>query len=74
MCESEYNTECITGRDLSKFRVVNNEFLNKNLYVVPEQASLIILDSKPAVCMANGGKYTKHTRNIPRIMNFVTNN
>ena len=33
--ESEYNSACTTGTALSHFRVLNNEFLNKNLDVVP---------------------------------------
>ena len=40
--------------------------MNKDPYVVPEQAHIIILDGKPAVCMANNGKYTKHTRKFSR--------
>ena len=42
-------------------------------WVVPDKYPLIILDSKSAVCMANNGKYTKHTRHIDRIVNFVRN-
>ena len=30
---------------LENFRMLNNEFLNKDPYVVPEQAPLIILDT-----------------------------
>ena len=50
-----------------------NEFLNKEPDIVPEEAPLIVLDSKAAMCMANNGKDTKHTRNIARIMHFVRN-
>ena len=39
----------------------------------PEEASLIVLDSKSAICMANNGKDTKHTRHIARRMYFVRN-
>ena len=34
---------------------------------------MIFLDSKYAMCMANNGKDTKHTRNIARKMHFVRN-
>ena len=47
--------------------------MNKDPYVVPEQAYFIILDIKSAVCMSNNGKDTKHTRQISRIMHFVIN-
>ena len=38
--------------DLSHSRMLNSELLNKDLYVIPEQETIIILDSKSAVCMA----------------------
>ena len=38
--------------------------LNKDPDIVPEEAPLIILDSKSAMCMAKNGNYTKHTRHI----------
>ena len=41
--------------------------------MVPEEYPLIVLDSKSAMCMANNGKYTKHTRHITRRMHFVRN-
>ena len=41
--------------------------------MVPEQAPLIILDSKSVICMSKNGKDTKHTRNISRIIHFVRN-
>ena len=31
------------------------------------------MDSSSALCMANDGKYTKHTRHITRRVNFVIN-
>ena len=37
--------------DLAHFRILNNEFLNKYTDVVPDQAPLIILDIKSAICM-----------------------
>ena len=49
------------------------ELLNKDPYIVPEKSPLIILDSDYAMCMAKNGKDIKNTRNISRIMNFVSN-
>ena len=50
-----------------------HELLNKDQDIVPEEAPLIVLDIKSAMCMANNGKDTEHTRNIARIMHFVRN-
>ena len=50
-----------------------HELLSKNSYIVPEEAPLIVLDGKSAMCMANSGKDTKHTRHIARRMHFVRN-
>ena len=50
-----------------------HELLNKDPDIVPEEAHLIVLDSKYAMCMANNGKDTKHTRHIEMIMHFVRN-
>ena len=47
--------------------------LNKDSDVVPEQAPLIILCSKPAIWMADNGKYTKHTIQISRKMHILLN-
>ena len=41
--------------------------------MVPKEALLIVLDRKSAMCMANNGKYTKHTRNIARRIHLVRN-
>ena len=41
--------------------------------MVPKEAHLIVLYSKYAICMANNGKDTKHTRHISRRMHFVRN-
>ena len=71
--ESEYNSTFTVGMNLSHFRMLINEFLNKDPYIVPEEDPLIILDSKYAVCMDNNGKDTKHTMNISRRVNFVRN-
>ena len=47
--------------------------MNKDPYIVPEEAPLVFLDIKSAICMAKNGKGTKHTKNIARLMNFVRN-
>ena len=57
---SEYNVACNVGTVPAHFRVLNNWLLNKDLYVVPEQAPIVLLDSKAAVCMYNNGKGTRH--------------
>ena len=41
-----------------------HKLLNKDPDIVPEEAPLIVLDSKYSMCMANNGKDTKHTRKI----------
>ena len=58
---------------LSHFRMLNNEFMNKDPDVVPEQAPIVILDSNLAVCMVNNCKDTKNTRHIYRRVHFVRN-
>ena len=59
--------------DLSHFRILVNELLNKGHYIVPNEAPLIILDIKSDMCMDKNGRDTKHTRHISRRMNFVRN-
>ena len=54
--ESDYSSSRTAGMYLSHFRMLNNEFLNKDPDVVPEQAPLIILNSKSDVCMARNVK------------------
>ena len=71
--ESEYNAACTTGMALAHFRMLIHELLNEDPYMFPKEDPLIVLDSKSAMCMANNGKYTKHTRHITRIMHFVRN-
>ena len=71
--ESEYNTACTAGMALAHFRMLIHEFLNKNPYIVPREAPLIVLDSKSAMCIAKNGKDTKHTRHIVSRMHFVMN-
>ena len=71
--ESEYNASCTAGMDLAHFRMLIHELLNKDPYIVPEEAPLIVLDIKSAMCMANNGKDNKHTRDIARRIYFVRN-
>ena len=56
---------------LEHFRMLICTLLNKYPDIVPEEAPLIILDSKSTVCMDNNGKDIKHTRHIARIVNLV---
>ena len=58
---------------LAHFRILIHELLNKYPDIFPEEAPIIILDSKYDVCMAKNGKDTKHTRQIYRRINFVRN-
>ena len=58
--ESEYNATCTARIALAYFRILIHELLNKDLDIVPEEAPLIVLDSKSAMCMANNVKDTKH--------------
>ena len=58
---------------LAHFRILIHELLNKDPDIVPDEALLIVLDSKSAICMAKNGKDTKHTRHIARRMHFVRN-
>ena len=39
--------------------------------MVPKEAPFIVLDNKSAMCMANNGRDTKHTRHIARRIHFV---
>ena len=59
--------------DLAHFRMLINELLNEDPDMVPEEAPLIVLDSKSAMCMDNNGKDTKYTRHIARRIHFVRN-
>ena len=58
---------------LAHFRMLIHELLKKYPDIVPEEAPLIVLDSKYAMCMDNNGKDTKQTRHIARRMHFVRN-
>ena len=71
--ESEYNAACTAGMALAYFRMLIHEFLNEDTDMVPEEAPLIVLDSKSAMCMAKNCKDTTHTRHIARRIHFVSN-
>ena len=45
--------------------------MNKDPYIVPEEAPMIILDIKSSIFMANNGDDTNHTRQIARRVHFV---
>ena len=47
--ESEYNAECTAGMALAYFRMLIHELLNEDPNIVPEEAPLIVLDSKYAM-------------------------
>ena len=71
--ESEYNAACTAGMVLAHFRMLVHELLNEDPDMVPKETTLIVLDSKSAMCMAENGKDTKHTRHIARRMHLVRN-
>ena len=56
---------------LAHFRILIHELLNKDPYIVPEEAYLVVLEIKYAMCMDKNGKDTKHTKHIARKINFV---
>ena len=62
---------CSNG--FSTFRMLINEFLNKDIDIVPEEAPLIILNSNSSVCIADNGKDTKRTWHISKRVHFVRN-
>ena len=71
--DSEYNSACTGGMDLAHFRMLIHKLLNKDPDIVSEEAPLIVLESKSAMCMSKNGKNTKHTRQITRRTNLVRN-
>ena len=58
---------------LAYFSMLIHELLNKDPDIVTEEAPLIVLDSKYAMCMSKNAKDTKHTRHIAMRMHFVRN-
>ena len=71
--ESEYNSACTTGIALAHFRIFIHELLNKDPDIVPEEDTMIVLDSMSSIFVAVNVKDTKHTRQIVRIMHLVSN-
>ena len=59
--------------DLAHFRMLINELLNKDPDIVPDKATIFILDTKSAVCMDNNGEGNKYTRHIAIIVQSVRN-
>ena len=59
--------------DLENFRMLIHELLNKDPDIVLEEAPLIILDSKSAVCTVKNGKDTNNIRHISKKLYFVRN-
>ena len=57
----------------SSFQYLINKFLNKDPDIIPEEAPLIILDSKSDMCMSKNGKDNKRTMQIASRMNLVRN-
>ena len=58
---------------LAYFRILIHKFLNKDTDIVPEEAPLIILGIKYAVCMAKNGKDNNHTKQVGRRVHFLRN-
>ena len=71
--EIQYNSAWTAVMDLLHIRILNNKLLSTDTYVVPEQATLIILDRKYYIRVDKIGKNTKHTRHISRIISLVRN-
>ena len=71
--ESEYNSSYTVVMILSNFIIINNELMNKDTNVAPEQSPSIILDRKSALFIYRNYKNTKHTRNIFRRIHLVRN-
>ena len=58
---------------LAHFRMLIHELLNKDPDVVPEENTIIILDSKSAVCMAKNVRYIRDTSHIAIIVQIFKN-
>ena len=71
--EREYNAACTVGMSIAHFSMLIHEFLNKDTHIVTEEAPMILLYSRSAMCMAKNGKDTKHTRHIARRMYCLQN-
>ena len=73
IAESEYNAACTAVMALANFRMLIHEFLRRDPDIAPEEAPLIVLASKSAMCMAKNLKATRHTRHIASRMHFISN-
>ena len=71
--EIEYSAACTAGMSLAHFMILIHELLNNDPEIVPEEAPLIVLDSKSAMFMAKNGKDNKHIRHITMIMKVLRN-
>ena len=71
--ESEYNASCSAGMALAHFRMLIHDLINKDPDIVPEEAPLIVLDSKSAMFMTKNGKDNKNIRHNARRIHFVRN-
>ena len=58
---------------LANFSMLIYEMLKKDPDIVTEESTLIILDSKSAVCIDKNVKDTKNTRNISIRVHLVRN-
>ena len=59
--------------DLAHIIMLFHELLNKYPDIFPEEAPLIVLDGKSAMCMDNNNNDTKHTIHIASRIHFVRN-
>ena len=71
--EIEYNSAYNEGTYLAHFRMSIQELLNKDPYIVPDEAPLIILDGNYDVCMDKNGTDTNHIRHIASRVHYVRN-
>ena len=58
---------------LAHFRMLINDFFNKDPDIVPEEDPLIILHGKSVGCMDKNGTDTKHPRQIYSRVHLVRN-
>ena len=59
--------------DLAHFRMIIHELWKIDPDIFSEEAYLIFLDSKSAICMSKNGNDTKHTRQIARRIHYSSN-
>ena len=71
--ESEYNAARTAGMALAHFRMSIHKLLNKDPDIVPEEATLSVLDSRSDMCMDKNSKDTKQKRHIERRIHLVRN-